>query len=319
MDAEPWRLVANVDTWRLEPPALDVSPFGLTSVEDRGVRSMIERARSPWPSTIATVGESDTSEPTDPSNTWSYMVRVLGNVDVVDRQGNRVPIERGKSLELLTWLALHRRHPSREAARTALWDSDVRDSTFANVVSEARRALHRHAARPDGDEWLRRGNSERIEVHDGVVTDEEIFRRHVSRARREGGEVAIDEWRRALELVRGAPFVGSGYGWADAEVLTSNLTLMIVDTAVDLAEAELEAGRIAGAFRATGLGLMVLPGHEQLVAIRLRSHARAGDHAGLRHEWRTYERSLLDDPWQSEPSPWLAELVEELIAESVVR
>ena len=39
-------------------------------------------------------------------------------------------------------------HPSgrasRSAARTALWDLDVRDATFANVVSEARRAMARH-------------------------------------------------------------------------------------------------------------------------------------------------------------------------------
>ena len=33
------------------------------------------------------------------------------------------------------------RRPVRTAARTALWELDVRDATFANVVSEARRSL----------------------------------------------------------------------------------------------------------------------------------------------------------------------------------
>ena len=59
---------------------------------------------------------------------------------------SRPTFERSKTLELIAWLALHREHSTRAGARTALWELDVRDATFANVVSEARRAMARLVA-----------------------------------------------------------------------------------------------------------------------------------------------------------------------------
>jgi hypothetical protein len=155
-----------------------------------------------------------------------------------------------------------------------------------------------------------------------VVSDVEVFRIHVSRAetlRRHGCDQAATsaELRAALDLVRGAPFIGSGFGWADAEASTSNFTLLVVAAALELGELELAAGRVEQVFQATSIGLSVLPGHEELVALRLRTHAHNGDLAGIRHEWYAYQRSLANDPWQSEPSPWLDELVRGLIEQPV--
>jgi hypothetical protein len=107
---------------------------------------------------------------------WSLLVRLVGPVDVVDAEGDAVRFEKSKALELVTWLATHRTRSSRAAARTALWDLDVRDATFANVVSDARRSLARHLRPPSGEEWVRRTLTEELVLHDGVVSDAEVTR-----------------------------------------------------------------------------------------------------------------------------------------------
>ncbi len=71
-------------------------------------------------------------------------------------------------------------------------------------------------------------------------------------------------------------------------------------------------------FHATGRGLRVLPGHEELIGLRMRAHARAGDHAGVRQEWDSYERVINADPWSDgEPSPKLVDLRKQLLHPSM--
>ena len=125
---------------------------------------------------------------------------------------------------------------------------------------------------------------------------------------------AIAVLRPGLELVTGAPFAGTGYLWPDAEGITSSLTLLVVNSATELANRYLQLGDADGVFWATGQGLKVLAGHEELIALRMRAHHRAGDLAGVRHEWETYERALDADPWSSaHPSPKLVDLRRELL------
>jgi hypothetical protein len=194
----------------------------------------------------------------------------------------------------------------------------VRDSTFANVVSEARRAMNRHQAVAAAGEWLGRANGDHLPLHPEVVSDVDLFEAHVAAARRASDAVtAITELRSALGLVRGVPFAGSGYAWADAESLSSTVTLLVVSAAADLAENCRRVGDGPGALWATAVGLGVLPGHEQLVALRLQTHADAGDLAGVRHEWATYERALAADRWHAEPSPRLVQLCRELLGSAL--
>jgi len=91
-----------------------------------------------------------------------------------------------------------------------------------------------------------------------------------------------------------------------------------VGAAADLAERELSQRNAVDVLWATGIGLSVLPGHEELVALRLRAHSLAGDAAAVRHEWQTYLRSLARDPWQNEPSDWLADLAHGLLGDRAV-
>jgi two-component SAPR family response regulator len=245
---------------------------------------------------------------------WAVIVRVLGQVDVSSRDGAIAEFERSKALELVVWLSQHRRRPTRNAARTALWDLDVRDATFANVVSDARRAMARAVAPPDGEEWIARTLTEDLPLHAGVVTDAELLAGRANYARGLSALDAIEVLRPGLEMVTGMPFAGTGYLWSDAEGVTSSLVLLATGAAIELANHYLSLGDVEGVFWATGQGLKVLAGHEELIALRMRSQARNGDLAGVRHEWESYERALSADPWAAaEPSPKLVALRRELL------
>jgi hypothetical protein len=115
-------------------------------------------------------------------------------------------------------------------------------------------------------------------------------------------------------LISGVPFEGTSYLWPDSEGITSDLVLLATTAATELAEHCLSIGDIEGVFRSTGRGLRVLPGHEQLIALRMEAHARSGDHAGVRQEWDSYERVINGDPWSDgEPAPKLVELRQRLL------
>jgi two-component SAPR family response regulator len=242
------------------------------------------------------------------------LVRLFGTVEIVDAAGRAATFERSKALELVAWLTMHRDRATRAGARTALWELSVRDATFANVVSEARRAMARLVAPPAGAEWLGRTLTEVLPLHAGVVADVDIIRARLDAARLQPPELAIETLRPAVELVRDAPFTGTGYLWPDAEGITSNLVLLATGAATELAGHFLSMGDIDGVFWATDRGLRVLPGHEELIALRMRAHARAGDLAGVRHEWESYERVLNADPWSDgEPAAKLVLLRRELL------
>jgi nucleoid-associated protein YgaU len=246
---------------------------------------------------------------------WSLMVRVLGAVEVVDGELSAVKFERSKTLELVAWIVTHRQRASRSAARTALWELDVRDATFANVVSEARRLMARHLAPPEGDEWLRRTMTDELSLHDEVVADFDVVRRCVERAKAVSGSEAMAVLRPAVELVRELPFAGTGYLWPDAEGITSSLVLLATNVSAEYGKLALAAGDAEGVFWATGRGLQVLPGQEALIALRMQTHAEAGDLSGVRLEWESYERVINSDPWSDgEPAPKLVALRQELLS-----
>ena len=218
----------------------------------------------------------------------------------------RRTFERSKTLELIAWLALHRDRSTRAGARTALWELDVRDATFANVVSEARRAMARLVEPPRGEEWLGRTLTDVLPLHRASCRRRPRPRTGSTHARLQPPELAIETLRPAVELIRDMPFAGTGYLWPDAEGITSNLVLLATSAATELAGHYLSMGDIDGVFWATGQGLKVLPGHEELIALRMRAHARAGDLSGVRLEWESYERVLNADPWSDgEPAPKL--------------
>jgi hypothetical protein len=332
--SDAWTLVWLGDRHMLEPLGWPILPSGIghhdlvdvIELVDDADRVLPLRAQLPPPSGFpAPIGdptpvlarartpEATVSVPFSEPD-WSLMVRVLGPVDVVTRDGVLAEFERSKSLELVVWLALHRERPTRSAARAALWDLDVRSSTFANVVSDARRGLARAAIPTQGDEWIARTLTDDLPLHAGVVTDAELLALRLQHARCLPHVEAVTILRPGVELVRAMVLSSTSYLWSDAEGHASALVVLAMASAIELAERYLALGDIDGVFWATGQGLRVLSGHEELIALRMRAHARKGDLSGVRNEWASYERALAADTWAAaDPAPKLVALRRELL------
>lgn len=238
-----------------------------------------------------------------------FVAGVLGPVAVTTADGERVKFARARSEELVVWLALHPSKRFRSMARADIWAEPVKDSTFANIASDARRALQVTA--PGGSGLGVTLNDEMVLT--GVVSDVEILRRCVDHARRwpeEGGMAAL---RFGLSLVRGTPFSGASYIWSDATGLATDAVMLVVRAAGMLADMCADAHDPDGVYWATGQGLLAVPGQEDLLAVRLRLHADRQDRVGLTTEWRAYLRMLAADPWSDgSPSPTMSRLWEEL-------
>ena len=245
---------------------------------------------------------------------WDLLVTLVGPVGVVDRDGGATAFERAKSLELVAWLVTHREQASRGAARTALWEHEVRHATFANVVSDARRAMARHVDPPPDDEWLRRTLTDELSLHPRVLADADVMRARLDASAALAGDDALAMLRPAVELVRGLPFAATSYLWPDPEGITSEFVVLATNVCRRHAELALEAGAADDVFWATGRGLAVLAGHEALIGLRMRAHALGGDLAAVRNEWDTYERAITADSWSDgEPAPQLVELRKQLL------
>jgi hypothetical protein len=340
------RLRAQRDHWVLDGPVLEdlqlvLFPVGLSASEATALADLIEE-ESEQPVLVYEVEHNQTlTAHHDPQTNedihgaevlsqdaafqehsrevfddpgWSLMVRVMGTVDVVDYHGTAARFERSKSLELLAWCVTHRGRSTRSAARTSMWELNVRDATFANVVSEARRATSALVPTPKNSDWLQRTLTEELLLDPGVVSDAEIMRRALNRVDRHGVAQVVDEVEAAVALIRGMPCEASNYLWPEAEGISSDLILVATSLAASLALHRLAEGDVQGVFRATAAGLLALPGHEELIALRMRAHGAAGDLAGVKQEWAAYQRVIARDPWSSgEPAPKLRELSSELL------
>ncbi|NNE10975.1 MAG: hypothetical protein HKN41_01880, partial [Ilumatobacter sp.] len=337
------RLAPDGEAWALQPAGIRLHPVGLSSDDIASIAELVEVADAApeldrsalGEHTLVGTDEAAVNEPSGPSVAaavgggvgpgdrpapepeHSLVVTLLGGITVIDRDGDQVDFERSKTRELVAWLATHRARSTRSAARAALWELDVRDATFANVVSEARRSLARLVEPPEGEEWVGRTMTDALPLHELVVTDADLVEHALEVARVQPPAQAIATLTPAVELIAGVPFEGTSYLWPDGEGITSNLVLLATTATTELAAHCLSVGDIQGVFAATGRGLQVLPGHEELIALRMEAHARAGDHAGVRHEWESYERVINHDPWSDgEPAPKLVELRRRLLQPS---
>ncbi len=325
IEAPAARLASDASGWRLEAfgTSIDVTPVGMRASDLDEITELLADADRE----LEPVESVDDAEGVAPDSDFDadvhapfadrpheIVVGLIGGVEVHARSGEAGSFERSKTVELIAWLATHRDRATRSGARTALWDLAVRDATFANVVSEARRALARLVTPPDGDEWVGRTLTEQLPIHDLVVTDADLVEERLEHASVQPPGQAIETLRPAVELVRDMPFAGTSYLWPDAEGITSNLVLLAISATAEFAGHALSVGDTEAVFWATGKGLRVLPGHEELIALRMQAHARAGDLAGVRQEWESYERVLVADAWSDgEPAPKLLALRRELL------
>jgi len=293
---------------RLSPSEKIISPFVLSDNQLSSLAALfddVERCTSQSIEAVQVGLES--------LNNYKILVRVLGPVDVQLADGTVVQFEKTKTKELLAWLTSHRVRPTRSAARTALWDFNVTDATFSNVVSDVRRALNQTRLLDPTEEWIPRTFTDHLPFHESIVSDGDFLQACIDRAKLLPCDQALIELRRGLELVRDLPFAGTGYLWPDAEGITSQLVLTVINASCIAAELSLKSGDYSGVFWATAQGLKVLGAHEELFALRMRAHAARGDFAGVRFEFDSYQRAISSDSFQiAEPSAKLVALFKQI-------
>jgi nucleoid-associated protein YgaU len=296
VDGVRCRLRAVSGSWVVEPLGLTVTPSGLAADELAALAALADAVAEPGHAIEAP--EMATSPFDEPA--WSFLVRLLGPVDVVGRDGAAVVFERSKALELVAWLAAHPGHTRRSMARAALWETDVRDATLANVVSDARRSLARALPPPEGEEWIARSTGDRLPLHSLVRSDADLLEARLAHARGASDDEAVAVLRPGVATLRDQPLAGSSFFWPDSEALSSELVVLATSAAAELAARCLTIGDVDGTFWSTAQGLRVLPGHEQLVCLRMEAHAARGDLSGVRAEFQAYERVVLADGWGSD-------------------
>ncbi len=290
VDWPHWTLEEVGDVWVLAPLGFSIAAAGL---EPSGLAALCELVASA--SQAPQIRQAPEPASDFVEQDWVLAVRLLGPVDVVDATGRSAEFERSKALELVAWLSQHRQVPLRNAARSALWASDVRDATFANVVSDARRSLARLA--PSDDEWIARHHPDRIPLHHGVTSDAELLDARFEASRTLDDAAAVKILAPGIALIRGLPFSGTDYLWSDGEALPAAMVHLCTSAAGALAERCLALGQADDALCAAAIGLRVLPAHEYLIALRLEAHAAAGNIRELNAEFAAYERAVLNDAW----------------------
>jgi hypothetical protein len=200
--------------------------------------------------------------------TTSRQLNLLGPVELA----GLITPRRTQTLNLLTYLALHRHGADHDTLATILWPKRVSGKTLRNRITEARALVD--GAITEGPTWR---------LTDEVTTDWQRFT-----ALADG---TPDEQHEALRLVRGRPFHGLDYAdWIDLEGIRSEVEATIVDLALTVAQRDLDTGEPDAAFRATRAGLAASRYEERLHRLGILAAHTAGHTAvidSLKNEMRT--------------------------------
>ncbi|NDI01108.1 MAG: hypothetical protein EBY57_04780 [Actinobacteria bacterium] len=238
---------------------------------------------------------------------------------------------RGRSWQLQHRLELWGRHPVEETTETLTTTSD--ETQLARVRRDSAdyvpaytymvrvlggRTLNQFDNDDSVNDWIQRDVGDDLIVDERVVSDASLLRNALECADGQAPADIISCLRWPVSLLRGLPFQGSVYRWPDPEGLTSELVILATTAAAELSRAYLEIADLSGVMWATGQGLRVLPGDEELIALRMKARAAQGDVAALRQEWDSYERVLADDWSSGTPSPMLRNLRRELLDDRAV-
>jgi hypothetical protein len=203
---------------------------------------------------------------------WALVVKLFGYPVVENGAGDTALFRKRRALELLTWLALNRDRSRRSAARTAMWDLDIADSTFSTIVSDMRRGLSEIDGHTSRDDWAPTTYSDEIPLSMRVITDDVLMAEALESFRRDPENSA--DIVKALSNVRDVPFAGTSYSWADLDGTTTRLVILAVTASLEVATWALATENMAAFEIAVTAGLRVFPGHEELLALQKEAKLR---------------------------------------------
>ena len=205
---------------------------------------------------------------------WVLVVKLFGYPVVENEAGDVASFRKRRALELLTWLALNRDRSRRSAARTAMWDLDIADSTFSTIVSDMRRGLAEIDQQSSRSDWVPTTYSDELPLSIRVITDDVLMAQALESFRKDSRN--SPEIVRALSHVRDVPFAGTSYSWADLDGTTTRLVILAITAAMEVALWALAVADMTAFEIAVTAGLRVFPGHEELLALqdeaKLRCH-----------------------------------------------
>jgi hypothetical protein len=186
----------------------------------------------------------------------------------------------------VVYLAMRPNGAANEIWATALWPERLMAaSSLHSTVSVARRSLGKAT---DGSDHLPKSHG-RLALAPTVGTDWDRFQALAA-------SEEIEEWRSALELVRGRPFDGlRSADWAILDGTSPAIESAVVDLSGRLSGAYLRVGDPRGAEWAARRGLMVSPYDERLYRMLLRAADAAGNPSGVESVMAELVRVVADE------------------------
>jgi DNA-binding SARP family transcriptional activator len=293
--------------WRLDPLRIALTPVALAAEELRQLSDFLAEAEAPLMEVQHPPQEPAPTGLTEPD--WRVMVRLLGRIDAVSRDGRILGRDDvgETALQVLAWLATHR-HGTRAELDEAVWPNGVSDGHVRNLLTQVRVVL-KTLGGFEATEWKPVRTD--LNVPTSIVTDIEIVqeRRAYAERHRDKPEVAIPALQAAMDLVRGVP---TFYSWLDGQ-MGSTLTFLPTAVAILLAEFHLDRQEYDELFAVTERGLAIVPAHPRLVGVRMRAHAARGDPAAVEAEYNAYVRAEASNrTWDGQPDRDLVELFDGL-------
>ena len=203
------------------------------------------------------------------------IVHLFGYPLVRNKEGLTAEFRKKRALELLTWLSLNRDRARRSAARTAMWEIAINDSTFSTVVSDMRRGLSVLGSSMATDSLVPITYNDDIPLSVHVMSDADILADALHRFQQD--ESYADDLLNCLQWLRDVPFAGTSYSWADLDGSTTRLVILGVTAATEVARWAIQHQNTDALTSAVRAGLRVMPGNEELLelqrsALELFSH-----------------------------------------------
>jgi len=264
------RIVREANLWRISTTNECFQPYGVSSSEAEMLRQTVT-ALTTLVSDAPSQFEQHHAVPDMLGMPWHTMIRIFGPVQVMHRGGAELMFRKSKSVELLCWLAFHRDRPTVSMARTALWEIDVQDATFHNVLSELRHGL----ALGGLEDGAGRRNKQRLFLDDRVIADSDLLRRALLQTETMHPSESLTVLRDTLASVQGLPFASVNYSWADAEGITSTLVWLVTRAVECAAELASRCGDHTALLEVTAAGLRMSPGDEQFLSLCKQQPANA--------------------------------------------